>query len=161
VKITRKQIRQIIQEHDSYAEYKKQYRGMLADDHEYGHPWSGTPEDLMFVQSRTWGHGGMTDPDGYSKMVSAAIGFTNGTTKKMFEQENKMILTRKQLRNIIREALIQEDKSGKGACPDSGCIKKGDGGWKIISNKTGKEWPQTYKTKGSAEDALEAYHARG
>ena len=87
MKITRKQIRQIIQEHDSYAEYKKQYRGMLADDHEYGHPWSGTPEDLMFVQSRTWGHGGMTDPDGYSKMVSAAIGFTNGTTKKMFEQE--------------------------------------------------------------------------
>ena len=104
MKITRKQIRQIIREHDSYAKYKKQYRGMLADDHEFGHPWSGTPEDLVLVQSRTWGHGGMTDPDGYSKMVDAAIGFTNGTTKKMFE------LTRKQLRNIIRETLIQGGK---------------------------------------------------
>ena len=72
-----------------------------------------------------------------------------------------MKITRRQLRRIIREALITEDKSGKGKCPDTGCIKKGEGGWKIISNKTGKEWPQTYKTKGSAENALKAYHARG
>ena len=72
-----------------------------------------------------------------------------------------MKITQKQLRRIIREELVRlsEDKSGKGACPDSGCIKKGKGGWKIISNKTGKEWPQTYKTKKSAEAALDAYHA--
>ena len=70
-------------------------------------------------------------------------------------------ISESQLRKIVREALLSEDKSGKGACPDNGCIKKGDGGWKIISNKTGKEWPQTYKTKTSAQNALKAYHARG
>ena len=161
MKITRRQIRKIIREHESHAEYKKQYRKMLAKDHEFGQPWSGTPEDLMVVQSRTWGHGGMVDPDGYSKMVQAGIGFTNGTSKKMFEQGNKTRITKRQLRRIIREALIAEDKSGKGACPDSGCIKKGDGGWKIISNEDGKEWPQTYKTKTSAQNALKAFHAKG
>ena len=71
-----------------------------------------------------------------------------------------MKMTEHRLRRIIRKAIIIEDKSGKGACPDTGCIKKGDGGWKIISNKTGKEWPQTYKTKTSAENALKAYHAK-
>ena len=71
-----------------------------------------------------------------------------------------MRITKRQLRRVIREALVMEDKSGKGACPKSGCIRKGDGGWKIISNKTGKEWPQTYKTKENAENALKAYHVR-
>ena len=72
---------------------------------------------------------------------------------------NRFVQT--QLRELVRESIMSEDKSGKGECPDTGCIKKGDGGWKIISNKTGKEWPQTYKTKEKAENALKAYHARG
>tara|TARA_R100000808_G_scaffold24982_1_gene60157 strand:+ start:6853 stop:7074 length:222 start_codon:yes stop_codon:yes gene_type:complete len=64
------------------------------------------------------------------------------------------------LRNIIRQALLLEDKSGKGKCPESGCIDQDSKGkWRIISNKTGKFWPQTYDTKGDAEDALQAYHA--
>ena len=67
-------------------------------------------------------------------------------------------LTRRQLRGIILEALT-EDKSGKGACPKSGCIKKSGSKWRIISNKTGKMWPQHYKTKTSAQNALDAYHA--
>ena len=54
---------------------------------------------------------------------------------------------------------LSEDKSGKGACPDTGCIKKSGDKWRIISNKTGKMWPQKYKTKKSAESALDAYHA--
>ena len=69
-----------------------------------------------------------------------------------------MRITRKQLRNIIREAIMTEDKSGKGKCPPSGCIKKSGNKWRIISNKTGKMWPQHYKTKESAENALQAYH---
>ena len=68
-------------------------------------------------------------------------------------------VTKKQLRRIIRETLLAEDKSGKGACPDTGCIKKSGDKWRIISNKTGKLWPQKYDTKKSAEDALDAYHA--
>ena len=70
-----------------------------------------------------------------------------------------MKITRSQLKQLIREALLTEDKSGKGACPDTGCIKKGQGGWRIISNKTGKLWPQKYKTRKSAEAALAGYHA--
>jgi len=70
-----------------------------------------------------------------------------------------MKITRSQLKQLIREALLTEDKSGKGACPDTGCIKKGQGGWRIINNKTGKLWPQKYKTRKSAEAALAGYHA--
>jgi hypothetical protein len=66
-------------------------------------------------------------------------------------------ITKRQLRRIIREVL-EEDKSGKGECPDTGCIKKSGDKWRIISNKTGKLWPQKYKTKKSAENALKAYH---
>ena len=70
-----------------------------------------------------------------------------------------MKITRRQLRSLLRE-MIEEDKSGKGKCPDSGCIKQDSkGNWKIISNKTGEDWPQTYDTKKDAEDALDAYHA--
>ena len=71
---------------------------------------------------------------------------------------NEMKITKRQLRRLIKEVL-QEDKSGKGACPDSGCIKKSGDDWRIISNKTGKMWPQKYKTRNSAENALDAYHA--
>ena len=69
-----------------------------------------------------------------------------------------MKITKRQLRRLIREALTMEDKSGKGACPKSGCIKKSGNKWRIISNKTGKMWPQKYKTRKSAEAALDAYH---
>jgi hypothetical protein len=53
---------------------------------------------------------------------------------------------------------LEEDKSGKGKCPDSGCISKRGDKWRIISNKTGKLWPQHYDTKEKAEAALDAYH---
>lgn len=123
---------------------------MLSKNHVFGEPWSGSPRDLATVQGKTFGGGSVVDLDGYDIMVDAGVAFTNGTA-----------ISESQLRKIVREALLDEDKSGKGACPDSGCIKKGDGGWKIISNKTGKEWPQTYKTETSAQNALKAYHTRG
>jgi len=56
-------------------------------------------------------------------------------------------------------APLHEDKSGKGKCPDTGCIKKSGDKWRIVSNKTGKLWPQKYKSRKSAESALDAYHA--
>ena len=65
---------------------------------------------------------------------------------------------RHRIRSIIRE-VINEDKSGKGKCPDTGCIKKSGNDWRIVSNKTGKLWPQKYKSKKSASAALDAYHA--
>ena len=72
-----------------------------------------------------------------------------------------MRISTRQLRTLIREELqrtLAEDKSGKGKCPDTGCIKKSGDKWRIISNKTGKMWPQKYDTKKNAQDALEAYH---
>ena len=69
----------------------------------------------------------------------------------------RMRITRRHLRTIIKEVL-EEDKSGKGKCPDTGCIKKSGDKWRIISNKTGKLWPQHYDTKEKAENALKAYH---
>lgn len=38
-------------------------------------------------------------------------------------------------------------------------IRKEGDHWRIISNKTGKFWPQKYKTAESAHAALSAYHA--
>ena len=69
-----------------------------------------------------------------------------------------MKITAGHLRQIIQE-ILEEDKSGEGKCPDTGCISKRAGKWRIMSNKTGKLWPQTYDTKQDAEDALDAYHA--
>jgi len=70
-----------------------------------------------------------------------------------------MRITRRQIRSLIRETMLAEDKSGKGKCPDTGCIKKSGDKWRIVSNKTGKLWPQKYETKENAESALDAYHA--
>jgi len=72
-----------------------------------------------------------------------------------------MKISSKQLRGLIREVLLSEDKSGKGKCPDDGCVRKRGDEWRVMSNKTGKLWPQTYDTKKDAEDALKAYHSRG
>lgn len=47
-----------------------------------------------------------------------------------------------------------------GKCPPGGCIEKDkSGNWRIISNKTGKYWPQHYDSEENAQDALKAYHA--
>ena len=52
--------------------------------------------------------------------------------------------------NIINE---------EGKCPPGGCIKKVGNKWRIVSNKTGKLWPQEYDSHESASNALKAYHA--
>lgn len=46
-----------------------------------------------------------------------------------------------------------------GECPEKGCVKQdNDGNWRVISNKTGEYWPQTYDSEQDAKDALAAYH---
>ena len=47
----------------------------------------------------------------------------------------------------------------EGKCPDSGCTKKVGKKWRVISNKTGKLWPQHYDTEKDAKDAIAAYHS--
>ena len=47
-------------------------------------------------------------------------------------------------------------KSGK--CPKSGCIKKVESDWRVVSNKTGKLWPAKYGSMDSAKKPLAAYH---
>ena len=71
--------------------------------------------------------------------------------------ENYIRITPNALKRLIKE-VIAEDKEGKGACPKSGCITRSGDKWRIISNKTGKLWPQKYDTKEKAENALKAYH---
>ena len=34
-----------------------------------------------------------------------------------------------------------------------------DDDWEVLSGKTGKPWPQDFKTKKSAQSAIKAYHA--
>jgi len=38
-------------------------------------------------------------------------------------------------------------------------VKKVGDDYRVLSGKTGKMWPQKYKTKKDAEDAIQAYHA--
>lgn len=45
-------------------------------------------------------------------------------------------------------------------CPkNTGCVTKRNGKYRVISNKTGKLWPQEYDTEKDAKDAIKAYHA--
>ena len=78
----------------------------------------------------------------------------------------KMRITERQLRQMVREVLL-EDKSGKGKCPPDGCVQNREKGWVVISNKTGECWGRSkkkdgectyYDSKEDAEDALKAYH---
>lgn len=42
----------------------------------------------------------------------------------------------------------------------TGVIEQDEAGnWRIISTKTGKYWPQKYKSEESAQSALRGYHA--
>jgi hypothetical protein len=65
--------------------------------------------------------------------------------------------------NTIKK-ILKEDRhispkvNESGKCPASGCTKKVGSNWRVISNKTGKLWPQHYKTDQEAKDAISAYH---
>ena len=93
------------------------------------------------------------------ELESTLKGVGVGGVAESKRRRQNMRITRRHLSKIIKEVL-EEDKSGKGKCPDTGCIKKSGDKWRIISNKTGKMWPQKYKTKKSAENALKAYHVQ-
>lgn len=64
-----------------------------------------------------------------------------------------------EVESLVRAtAAVLRAKEGK--CPEDGCVVKRGDDWRVVSNKTGKLWPQTYDTKEDAEDALAAYHIR-
>lgn len=58
-----------------------------------------------------------------------------------------------------KKSSSKSKKAGK--CPASGCIKKKTNGkWGVISNKTGKLWPQDFASRELARKAIAAYHIR-
>ena len=88
--------------------------------------------------------------------------------KRADKAEKRKAESRDCLRNMIR-GILAEDKSGKGKCPEDGCVQKRGKGWVIISNKTGQCWGRSkkggkgqctyYSSKEKAESALSAYHS--
>ncbi len=71
----------------------------------------------------------------------------------------KMKITKRQLKRIIREALLKEQ-----GCADreDGCVRRDkDGTWYILNNKEGGVWKRGFKSEQSAKDSLKAMHARG
>jgi hypothetical protein len=65
----------------------------------------------------------------------------------------------KKMKHLIRPIKKAESPINEGYCPESGCVKKDGNFWRVISNITGKLWPQKYDTKEDADGAIEAYHA--
>ena len=133
MKITKRQLRRIIRE-ESYK---------LREDH--------ISAELDHLRKN------IKDDEGHIDNLEKDIRDEREEEERAKEAKKRKDESRK-IRAIIRDVL-SEDKSGKGKCPDSGCIKKSGDDWRIISNKTGKLWPQKYKTRKSAEAALDAYHA--
>ena len=77
--------------------------------------------------------------------------------KAGMEKEREMLtMGESQLIGMIEKLVIE---ATKGKCPESGCIKKVDKKWRVISNKTGKLWPAHYDTQKAAQAGLDAYHA--
>tara|TARA_E500000331_G_C17253597_1_gene712197 strand:+ start:45 stop:722 length:678 start_codon:yes stop_codon:yes gene_type:complete len=87
MKITKRQLRQIIRE------YKK---GVLPKNHIDGQPWSGSLEDLADAQGNTWGGGAVVDPKGWKENVKMAVHWTNGTAnsanaRKLMERDTSAL----------------------------------------------------------------------
>ena len=59
-------------------------------------------------------------------------------------------MKRSELRQLIKEE-IQKVLNEK-------CTRKVGNDWRVISGKTGKLWPQKYKSEEKAKSALRAYH---
>jgi len=82
----------------------------------------------------------------------------------MVEESRDSLLAGGRLDLAEVEALVRATASvlraKEGKCPEDGCVVKRGGDWRVVSNKTGELWPQTYSSKEDAEDALAAYHLR-
>lgn len=111
----------------------------------------------------TWRKGGRrskTDPG--TRDMGSRKGDRSSTHPGQRDYRESYRPSVEELRQIIGEEMsvfINEDKSGEGKCPKSGCVKQVSDNWRVVSNKTGKLWPQKYDSKKDAEDALKAYHA--
>lgn len=133
-------------------------------------------KDLSIAQEVAIDH--LTEnPTYYSDLIKTGIVDEKEALKKYEElfNDDPTKYTKKQNENRAFVSLTQAVNEGlaqpefghyigkvieEGKCPKSGCIdKKPNGKWGVISNKTGKFWPQDYDSKGDAEDALQAYHA--
>ena len=84
---------------------KENRKKVLAPDHVDGHPWSGSPEDLVQAQSRTWGGGDVVDPKGYSTMINQAIQFTQGAAKSPLQERRgkEMKINREMLKKLLEQ----------------------------------------------------------
>ena len=92
LKLAPQTLRQIIRE-----EYK---------NHVDGHPFPGPLEDLAKLHGKPWGHGAVVDPDGWKKAVKLGGQYTKGTAPSPLKK-NKMKLSERQLRRIVRASLSE------------------------------------------------------
>lgn len=104
----------------------------------------------------------LSDKDFYTQIAIAHIKEIPNYYDLLEEMESKA----KEEQEMDNNEVEDEDKTEpvseavkKGKCPEKGCIKRVQNKWRIISNKTGKLWPQKYESKEKAETALKAYQA--
>jgi hypothetical protein len=95
--------------------------------------------------------------------VSASKGPASATLAMVEEVKDRLLsgsaLDLSEVQALVEAAVnVLQAKSGK--CPEDGCAVKRGGKWRVMSNKTGKLWPQEYDTKEDAQGAIAAYHMR-
>lgn len=100
--------------------------------------------------------GVMSEDDFYESIAIAHISEIPNYYDLLKEMEDSAKSEKDETEN---EEVEEPIKEAKGKCPASGCVKKVDNKWRIVSNKTGKLWPQKYDTETKAKEALKAYQS--
>ena len=93
MRITRRQIRQILREEGYYNKLPKH--------HIDGQPWAGSLEDLAYEQGRTWGHGAVVNPDEYAGHVKKAKNLATGNDSTPLRTSKKQL--KEMIRQIVKE----------------------------------------------------------
>ena len=89
--------------------------------------------------------------DVIAQFMDTHPGMTGCVLNDMPDEEQKTALAM----GFSEPCLAMKDT---GKCPKGGCIKQVGDKWKVISNKTGRDWPQEYSSRKDAAGAIAGYH---
>ena len=91
-----------------------------------------------------------------AEMIKQAEKMSNHKTNQYGDPIKIVVTSEDNIDDVVwTNQSVDEDKVGGSNVRKD----KSDGDWEVMSGKTGKPWPQNFKTKKSAKNAIKAYHA--